>query len=53
MPDYKAMYFKLAAKVADAVDLLIGALQAGEDAAINTDTLPLKLDQEENDNRPV
>lgn len=31
MPDYKAMYFQLAAQVADAVDLLINAQQQGED----------------------
>jgi hypothetical protein len=28
--DYKAMYFQLAAKVADAVDLLVSAQQQGE-----------------------
>ncbi|GHV10373.1 hypothetical protein FACS1894217_15800 [Clostridia bacterium] len=32
MPDYKEMYFKLTAKVADAVDLLISAQQEGEEA---------------------
>lgn len=47
MPDYRKMYFALAAKVADAVDLLIEALQAGEDAAIDADILPLTLEQEE------
>lgn len=30
MPDYKSMYFQLAAKVADAVDLLIQAQSDGE-----------------------
>ena len=32
MTDYKDMYFKLAAKVANAVDLLVEAQQEGEDA---------------------
>ena len=32
MPDYKSMYFQLAAKVADAVDLLIQAQENGENA---------------------
>jgi hypothetical protein len=30
MPDYKEMYFKLAAKVANAVDILVEAQQQGE-----------------------
>jgi len=30
MPDYKKMYFQLAAKVADAIDSLQEALQQGE-----------------------
>jgi hypothetical protein len=30
MPDYKTMYYQLAAKVADAVELLISAQQQGE-----------------------
>ncbi|MDO0826002.1 hypothetical protein [Desulfosporosinus nitroreducens] len=30
MPDYKEMYFQLAAKVANAVDILIEAQQQGE-----------------------
>jgi hypothetical protein len=34
MPDYKAMYFQLAAKVADTVELLIEAQQQGEDAFV-------------------
>jgi len=34
MPDYKAMYFQLAAKVADAVELLTTAQQQGEDAYV-------------------
>lgn len=31
MPDYQAMYIQLAGKVADAAELLIEALQQGED----------------------
>ena len=34
MPDYKDMYFQLAASVADAVDILVKALQQGEEAYI-------------------
>ena len=30
MPDYKRMYFQLAAKVADAIEILIEAQQRGE-----------------------
>lgn len=30
MPDYKDMYFQLAAKVANAVDILVEAQQQGE-----------------------
>ena len=30
MPDYKSMYFQLAAKVADALDILLKAQQEGE-----------------------
>ena len=30
MPDYKDMYFRLAAKVANAVDILVEAQQQGE-----------------------
>jgi len=31
MPDYKKMYFALAARVADAMDILQAAAQEGED----------------------
>ena len=34
MPDYEAMYFELAAKVADAIELLTKAQQEGEEAYI-------------------
>jgi len=35
MPDYKAMYFALAAQVADAVELLTAAQRAGEETYID------------------
>ena len=35
MPDYQAMYFRLAAKVADVVELLIAAQQEGEESYIS------------------
>lgn len=34
MPDYKAMYFRLAGKVADAIELLVQAQQEGEQAVM-------------------
>ena len=37
MPDYKDMYFKLAAKVADTIDYLVKARQEGENAYIEGD----------------
>lgn len=37
MPDYKSMYFRLAGRVADAIELLIQAQQEGEDAAMQED----------------
>ncbi len=39
MPDYKKMYFELAAKVAGAIDDLIEAQRQGEESYI-TDELP-------------
>lgn len=36
MPDYKTMYFQLAAKVADVIDILIAAQQQGEDTYIES-----------------
>lgn len=35
MTDYKAMYFRLAARVADAIDLLVHAQQDGEEGNVN------------------
>lgn len=34
MPDYKSMYYVLAAQVADAIELLIKAQQGGEQSAV-------------------
>lgn len=34
MPDYKAMYYSLAAQVADAIELLIRAQQNGEESVL-------------------
>ena len=39
MPDYKAMYYALAAQVSNAIELLIMAQQSGEDAAIEEDRI--------------
>lgn len=44
MVDYKEMYFNLAASVADAIELLTRAQQAGEDAyADSIDKPPISL----------
>ena len=47
MPDYKAMYFHLAARVADAVELLVEAQQTGEEAFMRDDPPPLTLAKDE------
>lgn len=45
MPDYKTMYFDLAAKVADAIELLAQAQQQGEDSYVkDTPQPPIRLD---------
>ena len=52
MPDYKTMYFQLAAKVADAVELLIEAQQKGEEqylSSTNVSELPAFLAEDQND----
>jgi hypothetical protein len=41
MPDYKKMYFELAARVADAVALLIEAERNGEEAFIEGQDSPV------------
>lgn len=40
MPDYKAMYFRLAAQVADVVEQLMKAQQEGEESCMNGEALP-------------
>lgn len=40
MPDYKTMYFQLAAKVADALDILLKAQQEGEAEFMNEESFP-------------
>ena len=37
MPDYKSMYYALAAQVADVIDLLIRAQQDGDDSVMEED----------------
>ncbi len=39
MPDYKFIYYALAAQVADAIDLLVKAQQCGEENAIKEDCI--------------
>jgi hypothetical protein len=41
MPNYKSMYFQLAARVADAVELLTLAQHKGEDAYIESNDEPV------------
>lgn len=44
MVDYKKMYFNLAARVADVIEMLEEAQQAGEDAYVSAaDKPPIKL----------
>ena len=38
MPDYEKMYFQLAAKVADAIEILVSAQQQGEDEYAKEET---------------
>ncbi|HWQ43647.1 MAG TPA: hypothetical protein VN456_16660 [Desulfosporosinus sp.] len=40
MPDYKTMYFQLEAKVADAMDILLKALQEGEAEFMDGEPFP-------------
>ena len=40
MIDFKTMYFQLAAKVADAMDILLKALQEGEAEFMNEEPVP-------------
>lgn len=41
MPDYKSMYFQLAARTADAVELLVKAQQQCEDSYIENEEPPV------------
>ena len=43
MPDYKEMYFQLAAKVANAIDILVEAQQQGEHDYTEEETPTLLL----------
>lgn len=48
MPDYKAMYFGLAARVADAIELLTIAQQQAEEIYISTqDSRDALIDEQE------
>lgn len=41
MPDYKSMYFQLAARTADATEILMKAQQQGEDSYIENEDTPV------------
>lgn len=43
MPDYKEMYFQLAAKVANAIDILVEAQQQGENDYSEEETSVISL----------
>lgn len=44
MLDYKAMYFRLAARVADAADILLAAQAEAEDTFISDAAVPIALE---------
>lgn len=48
MPDYKAMYYSLAAQVADAIELLIRAQQNGEESVLEEASPVVTLYPEKN-----
>ena len=53
MPNYKTMYFQLAAKVADAIDLLVEAQRQGEASYSEGSDPQLRLFRpEEDDEEP-
>jgi hypothetical protein len=54
MPDYKKMYFMLAAKVSDAVNILVAAQQQGEDEYVENppEVVPLKRIKPDDENEP-
>lgn len=45
MPDYKSMYYMLAAQVADAIDLLIKAQMDGENSVTDDNCIPLESEE--------
>lgn len=47
MPDYKFMYYRLAGKVADAIELLTQAQQEGEELSMDGYDPPLVMLKEE------
>lgn len=47
MPDYKAMYYSLAADVATAIELLIKAQQRGEESALQEESPILNICKKE------
>lgn len=54
MPDYKRMYFTLAAKVSDAINILVAAQQQGEDEYVEnppqvTPLREVKTDKDDTD----
>lgn len=51
MPDYKTMYYRLAGKVADAVDILIEIQQESEEMAMKDDVIIKLLDVEDETNQ--
>lgn len=50
MPDYKAMYFRLAGKIADAIDTLVVAQRETEEMAMKDGTIIKLVDNETEDN---
>jgi hypothetical protein len=45
MPNYESMYFKLAARVADVVEILIAAQQEGEESYVDDKNAMLMLEK--------
>lgn len=50
VPDYKAMYFRLAGKIADVIEILVDVQREGEDMAMEKDNLLLQMDEDSPDN---
>lgn len=51
MPDYKTMYFQLAANVSDAIDILLKAQQQGEAEFMTGEPAPIKIISPKDENR--